>query len=131
MPKLPDSVLAKARERAAALVVVPEPPEPPDPEDTKLFVPKKGGKPKTIMERKEREEFLAALDRMEPRALERLEEQLEHPDPRIVQSAMKLIMEYRRGKPAQTIRQQTDTVQTIRFESAAFRPMDYLEADAS
>ena len=67
------------------------------------------------------EDRLAAL---EPQAIEVLEAQLQSLDERVRQSAAKLLLEWRRGKPKQQVQQTTDQVTVIRYESAAWIPIE-------
>lgn len=62
------------------------------------------------------------LDALEPVALSVLEEQLASLDERVRQSAAKLLLEWKRGKPKQQVQQTTDQVTVIRYESAAWVP---------
>lgn len=62
------------------------------------------------------------LETLEPVALAVLESQLTSLDERIRQSAAKLLLEWRRGKPKQQIQNQNDNVTTIRYETAAWIP---------
>lgn len=80
---------------------------------------KRGGRPRTRFTKAEATE--AALQRLEPVAIKVLEGQLESEDERIKQNAAKLLLEWRRGKPSQSIKQTTDTVTRIVYESAAYR----------
>lgn len=71
------------------------------------------------------EERLAAL---EPLAIQVLESQLESLDERVRQTAAKLLLEWRRGKPKQQIAQTTDQITVIRYESAAWTPLHEIES---
>lgn len=67
------------------------------------------------------EKEAAALDRLMPKALKVLKEQLDDEDPRVRQSAAIKVMEYVKGKPTQTLKADIDQrVTAIRFETAAF-----------
>lgn len=60
------------------------------------------------------------LARLEPIAIEKLEEQLQHPDPRIVQAAAKMILDHKWGRPVQRQEVKSDqTVTKVVYESAA------------
>jgi hypothetical protein len=61
----------------------------------------------------------AALDKLMPKALKVLEEQLDDKDPRVRQAAAIKVIEYRKGKPTQMIKQDISQVTAIRFETAA------------
>lgn len=61
-----------------------------------------------------------ALDRLEPMALRVLEVQLKSPDERVRQTAAIKILEWKRGKPSQSVKVDSDTVHTIRYETVAF-----------
>ena len=79
----------------------------------------RGGTGRTKFTRAEREE--AALAKLMPKALKVLQEQLDDDDPRVRQSAAIKVMEYVKGKPTQTLKQDIDQrVTAIRFETAAF-----------
>lgn len=62
------------------------------------------------------------LEALEAPSLAVLESQLSYLDERVRQSAAKLLLEWRRGKPKQQIQQQNDNVTVIRYESAAWVP---------
>lgn len=68
-----------------------------------------------------------ALERLEPVAVKKLEAQLHSEDERVAQSAAKLLLEWKRGKPKQQIEQTTDQVTRIVYESAAWRPIETAE----
>lgn len=65
-----------------------------------------------------------ALERLEPVALKVLEKQLkdENLDPSDRRAAAIKIIEYRRGKPTQALKVDSQQVSTIRFETAAWIP---------
>jgi len=65
-----------------------------------------------------------ALERLEPKALKVLEEQIKNEalDPSDRRAAAIKILEYRRGKPTQAIKVDQNQVTTIRFETAAWVP---------
>lgn len=93
------------------------------------FKAMRGGRIHTKVTRAEAEE--AALQRMMPKALKVLDEQLDDPDQRVRQSAALKVLEYVKGKPTQRVEQQVDQVQRIVYESAAYRPpspRDVIEA---
>lgn len=77
------------------------------------------GKPSEDLTAEQVEERLQAL---EPQALSVLESQLASLDERVRQSAAKLLLEWKRGKPKQQVQQTTDQVTVIRYESAAWMP---------
>ena len=80
---------------------------------------KRGGKPRTQFTKAEKE--AAALEKLMPRALKVLEEQLGDPDARIRQSAAIKIFEYVKGKPTQKVEANVDqTIHAIRYETVAF-----------
>lgn len=75
--------------------------------------------PRTKFTRAEKE--AAALEKLMPKALKVLQEQLDDEDPRVRQSAAIKVMEYVKGKPTQTLKADIDQrVTAIRFETAAF-----------
>ena len=76
------------------------------------------------------EEVEARLEALEPQALSVLESQLESLDQRVAQSAAKLLLEWKRGKPKQQIQNTMDQITTIRYESAAWFPDEDLVIDA-
>lgn len=90
---------------------------------------KKGGRPRTNFTRGEATE--AALRRLEPAAVQVLERQLRSRDERVAQRAAQLLLEWRRGKPSQSIKQTTDNVTRIVYESAAWFPDGIPDSDAS
>lgn len=59
-----------------------------------------------------------AIQKLWPKALKVLREQLEDDDPRVRQTAAIKVLEYVRGKPTQTVKQDLK-VSAIRFETAA------------
>jgi hypothetical protein len=75
------------------------------------------GRARTRFSKAERE--AAALEKLMPKALKVLEEQLDDKDPRVRQSAAIKVIEYRKGKPTQMIKQDIAQVTAIRFETAA------------
>jgi hypothetical protein len=76
------------------------------------------GRPRTKFSKAEREQ--AALEKLMPKALKVLEEQLDDKDPRVRQSAAIKVIEYRKGKPTQMVKQEIDQrISAIRFETAA------------
>jgi hypothetical protein len=79
-----------------------------------------GGRPKTKFSRAEITE--RALERLEPQALKVLAEQIKNKDldPGDRRAAAIKILEYRRGKPSQAIKVDSNQVTTIRFETAAW-----------
>lgn len=79
---------------------------------------KKGGRRRTKFTRAEAE--AKALERLMPKALKVLEEQLDSRDERVKQSAAVKVLEYVKGKPTQNINQRTDQVTRIVYESAAW-----------
>jgi len=81
---------------------------------------KQGGRPKTKRTRREAEED--ALQRMVPRALKVLEEQLDDPDERIRQSAAVKVLEWGKGKPQQSVKIDGDQTHTIRYETVVSLP---------
>lgn len=89
-------------------------------EMAKLDPSKKGGRPRTRFTKKEAE--ADALQRMMPRALAVLEEQLESTDQRVRQAAAVKVLEWAKGKPVQAIQQQVAQITEIRYESAAWTP---------
>lgn len=89
-------------------------------EAAKLDPTKRGGRPRTRRTRQEATD--EALKRLEPQAIQVLEAQLESVDERIRANAAKLLLEWRRGKPSQTVKQTTDQVTRIVYESAAWIP---------
>ena len=99
--------LSAIRQRRAALVKL-------DPDLVKL------GRPRVRFSREEVEEH--ALEKMLPRALEVIREQLESPDAKVRQQAAVKVLEYVKGKPTQTIQQELHQVSKIVYESAAWMP---------
>lgn len=87
---------------------------------------KKGGRPRTRFTRQEATE--AALTRLEPEAIRVLEAQLHDVDKRIAQTAAKLLLEWKRGKPTQAIKTFGENVTKIVYESAAWNPQAEREA---
>lgn len=85
------------------------------PERTKV------GRPRTNFTKAEIEED--AMKRMLPRALEVLQSQLDHIDPKVAQAAAIKVVEYNKGKPTQNINANVDNVNRIVYESAAWRPL--------
>jgi hypothetical protein len=76
------------------------------------------GRPRTKFTKAEKEQ--AALDKLMPKALKVLEEQLDDKDPRVRQAAAIKVIEYRKGKPTQMVKQEIDQrISAIRFETAA------------
>jgi hypothetical protein len=61
-----------------------------------------------------------ALERLEPMALRVLEVQLKSVDERVRQTAAIKILEWKRGKPGQTVQVNSDAVHTIKYETVAF-----------
>lgn len=96
-------------------------------EMAKLDPTKKGGRPRTKFTKKEATEH--ALERLEPMALKVLERQLKSPDERVRQAAAVKILEWKRGKPGQSIKVDQDAVTTIRYETVAFRNRTPPKAD--
>jgi hypothetical protein len=72
----------------------------------------------------------AALERLEPSAVAVLESQLDSKDERVRQSAAKLLLEWRRGKPKQQVQTTGEQVTVIRYESAAWLAEDPNHYDA-
>lgn len=66
----------------------------------------------------------AKLDELEPRAIAVLERQMESEDERVAQRAAQLLLEWKRGKPSQTVKQEGQQIHTIRYESAAWQPLN-------
>lgn len=65
------------------------------------------------------------LERLIPKALAVLKEQLNDPDQRVRQAAAVKVLEYRMGKPTQQIKAEVDQrVTAIRFETAALTGVD-------
>jgi len=95
-------------------------------EMAKIDPSKKGGRPRTKFSKAEATEH--ALERLEPLALKVLERQLKSPDERVRQSAAVKILEWKRGKPGQTLKVDSEAVHTIKYETVAFGkippPMD-------
>lgn len=89
-------------------------------EQAKTDPSKKGGRPRTRVTRAEATD--RALERLEPEAIAVLEAQLSSVDERVRANAAKLLLEWRRGKPSQTVKQTTDQVTRIVYESAAWMP---------
>jgi hypothetical protein len=79
-----------------------------------------GGRPRKNFSRAETEE--ATLTRLQPVALAVLEAQLADPDKRVAQTAAKLLLEWKRGKPVASVKNENSNVHTIRYEAAAWRP---------
>lgn len=79
--------------------------------------PKNGG-----VRRAERELTAERLRDLEPEAVDLLESHMKGDDPRLAQSAAKLLLEYHRGKPTQSVKSESNVVTEIRYESAAWRP---------
>ena len=81
-----------------------------------------GGRPKTKFTRAEI--TARTLERLEPKALKVLREQIENEDldPSDRRAAAIKILEYQRGKPTQAIKMDQTGVTTIRFETAAWIP---------
>lgn len=78
-----------------------------------------GGRPrKARLSRAQATEL--ALERLEPMALRVLEVQLKSVDERVRQNAAIKILEWKRGKPGQTIKVDQETVHTIKYETVAF-----------
>jgi hypothetical protein len=80
-------------------------------------IPRPEGRARTRFTKAEREQH--ALDKLMPKALKVLEEQLDDKDPRVRQAAAIKVIEYRKGKPTQMIKQDIAQVTAIRFETAA------------
>lgn len=71
------------------------------------------------------------LERLVPKALKVLKEQLDSPDDRVRQAAAVKVLEYTKGKPVQAIKAETVGIQKIVYESAAWQPqMEALEGQA-
>lgn len=81
-----------------------------------------GGRPRTKFSRAEITE--RALERLEPKALKVLADQVSDKDldPSDRRAAAIKILEYRRGKPTQAVKVEGNQVTTIRFETAAWVP---------
>ena len=79
-----------------------------------------GGRPHTKLKRAEVE--AKALARMVPKALKVLEEQLDDPDERVRQSAAVKVLEWGKGKPAQSVKIDGDQTHTIRYETVVALP---------
>lgn len=79
------------------------------------------GRPRSKFTKAEVEED--AMKRMLPRALEVLQRQLDHADPKVAQAAAIKVVEYNKGKPTQNINANVDNVNRIVYESAAWRPL--------
>lgn len=79
-----------------------------------------GGRPRTKYSRKEVE--ARALERMMPKALKVLDQQLESLDERVRQSAAVKVLEYVKGKPVTPIAAQIQNVTKITYEAAAWDP---------
>lgn len=89
-------------------------------EQAELDPAKKGGRPRTRFSKAEAEE--RALERMLPKALQVLEQQLDSPDLRVQQAAAVKVIEYVKGKPVQQINANVAQVAEIRYVSAAWDP---------
>lgn len=79
-----------------------------------------GGRPRTKRTRSEAEED--ALQKMVPKALKVLEEQLDDPDERVRQSAAVKVLEWGKGKPSQSVKIDGDQTHTIRYETVVVLP---------
>jgi HEAT repeat protein len=79
-----------------------------------------GGRPRTKRSRAEAEED--ALQKMVPKALKVLEEQLDDPDERVRQSAAVKVLEWGKGKPSQSVKIDGDQTHTIRYETVISLP---------
>lgn len=86
---------------------------------------KMGGRPRTRYSKKEIEEN--AMRALVPRAVKVLKEQLDSEDEAIAQRAAVKVLEWEKGKPAQTINQNNDNVHTIRYETVVALPAEYRE----
>lgn len=78
---------------------------------------KKGGRPRKPTAKEAEEK---ALDRMLPKALRVLEEQLDDEDQRVRQKAAIDVINRVKGKAAETVKMTNDATHTIRYESAAW-----------
>lgn len=72
------------------------------------------------------EEVTEKLNALEPIAVSVLEQQLNSMNEGVAQRAAKLLLEWARGKPQQTVNQNVEQVTAIRYESAAWMPDDEL-----
>lgn len=79
-----------------------------------------GGRYRTKRTRAEAEED--ALQKMVPKALKVLEEQLDDPDERVRQSAAVKVLEWGKGKPSQSIKVDGAQTHTIRYETVVSLP---------
>lgn len=79
-----------------------------------------GGRPRTRRTRTEAEED--ALQKLVPKALKVLEEQLDDPDESVRQRAAVKVLEWGKGKPAQTVQVNGDQTHTIRYETVVMLP---------
>lgn len=88
-----------------------------------------GGRPRTKRTRTEAEED--ALTRLVPKAMKVLEEQLDDPDEGVRHRAAVKVLEWGKGKPAQSIKVDGDQTHTIRYETVVVLPDDIIDiADA-
>lgn len=89
---------------------------------------KLGGRPRTRRKKSEVEED--AINKLVPRAIQVLEEQLYDDDPQTRQRAAVKILEWGKGKPAQSVKVEGDSVHTIRYETVVALPEVVRELEA-
>lgn len=94
----------------------------------KAFLGKVGGRPRKNAPREraptraEKREIVAkGMKELEPEAVLVLQRQLASDDERVAANAAKLILEWSRGKPTQSVKTESNVVTEIRYESAAWR----------